>query len=299
MKKLTIILAIFVFPIFAVAQINSPASEGNGATRKFEYTPKVKNRIEITNLLGGISIQNTSGNSIIIESDFNMEQPERADGLRLLGNAEDNTSLGLNVVERNGVISIQGIVSQVRDYEYKIMVPSGIAINLDYSNPFVNGEIVIDNYNGSLEIKTLNADVKISDSSGPFTVNTVSGDIEVVFSKINQDEPTSLASVSGYIDVTIPTTEKATFQISRTMGNVYNNLDLKSLASDDNYTRSTGMDVMRLRADSISITPRNGDVFGGAEYISLAGGNSQYTLNGGGQKILLRSVTGNIYLRKS
>lgn len=246
-----------------------------GQTKKFEYTPKVKGKIEITNLLGEVSLQNASGNAIVIESDFNLEKPDRAEGLKLLGSAEDNTDLGVNVSEENGVISIQGATRQVRDYKYKVLIPAGMAVNLDYGSPFAKNDVIVESFTGSLEIKTLNANVKISKSSGPFTINTISGDLEVSFDKINQSEPTSLASVNGIIDVTIPGSDKANIEISTINGNVYNNLDLQSVAKEKEKDRHAyGMDAIRMQ-----------------------GGNS-YTLNGGGQKVYLKSISGNIYLRK-
>lgn len=264
MKKLLAIVITLVLPFFVL-----------GETKKFEYTPKVKNKVEITDLLGKITLQNAPGNAIVIESDFKVDRPDRAEGLKLLGSAEDNTDLGLNVSEDDGVVKIQGATKQVRDFKYKILIPAGMAVNLNYGSPFANGDIAIDSYNGSLEINTLNSNVKITNSSGPFTVNTISGNVEVVFDKINQSDPTSLASVSGFIDVTVPATEKATFGISSITGNVYNNLDLKSNSSDKGKdNRSEGL-----------------------EAVSRRGGN-EFTLNGGGQKVLLKSISGNIYLRK-
>ncbi|MBN1819831.1 MAG: hypothetical protein JXR31_14860 [Prolixibacteraceae bacterium] len=263
MKKVAILIAVFVFPLMAFCQ-----------GKKFEYTPKVKNKVEITNLIGEISIRNASGPAIVIESDYDMERPERAEGLKLLGSAEDNTDLGISVTEEDGVVKISGVTRQVQDFDYVISIPAGIAVSLDYSSPFVNGDLDIDSYNGSLEITTLTANVTIKNSTGPFTVNSVSGDVEVVFSKINQDEPTSLASVSGFVDVTIPTGEKANIEISNITGNVYNNLDLQSKAKDKKDDRSFGMNTIKQN------------------------GNSSYTLNGGGQKLLLNSVSGNIYIRK-
>ncbi|MFA5329902.1 MAG: DUF4097 family beta strand repeat-containing protein [Prolixibacteraceae bacterium] len=264
MKRIAIILTALVFPILLKAEV-----------KKFEYTPKVKNKIEITNLLGKISLQNSNGNAIVIESDFKMDKPDRAEGLKLLGAAEDNTDLGLNISEENGVVSIQGATKQVRDFKYKIMIPAGMAVNLDYGSPFANGDIAVDSFNGSMEIKTLSANVKITNSSGPFTVNSISGNVEVVFDKINQSEPTSLASVSGFIDVTVPGTEKASFEINNITGNVYNNLELKSASpAKTKDQRSYGMDVVKQH-----------------------GGNS-FTLNGGGQKVYLKGISGNIYLRK-
>jgi lia operon protein LiaG len=263
MKKAVIILALFVIPLAVFSQM-----------KKYEYTPKVKSKIEIKDLLGAISFKNASGSAIVIESDFNMERPKRADGLKLLGSAEDNTNLGLNVNEENGVVSVTGIVSKGRDYKYIISVPQGMAVNLNYSSPFVNGDIEIDNYKGVMEMNTLNANVKIANSSGPFTVNSVSGDIEVVFSGISQDGPTSLATVSGLVDVTIPSSEKATFEVKSFSGDVYNNLDLKKMSKEGKDDRAEGLGSIK------------------------SGGDGDFTLNGGGQKVILRSISGNIYLRK-
>jgi DUF4097 and DUF4098 domain-containing protein YvlB len=257
MKRLVIVIAAFVFPLI-----------GLGQTKKYEYTPKVKNKVEIRNLLGEISLQNSSGNAIVIESDFKMEVPERAKGLNLMGALEDNTELGVNVSEENGKVSIEGAVKQVRDYKYVISVPVGIAVNLDYSSPFAKGGLVIDSFKGSLELRSLNADLKISKSTGPFTINTISGNVEIDFNSISQEAPTSLASINGLIDVTIPSGEKVSFEISSMNGNVYNNLDLKSPKESDK--RALGLNAMR----------------------------GEFNLNGGGQKVFLKTISGNIYLRK-
>ena len=263
MNKVTFLIAVFIIPLISFSQ-----------EKKFEYTPKVKNRVEIINLLGEISLKNTNGNAIVIESDFDMDRPERAEGLKLLGAMEDNTDIGVNVSEEDGVVTISGITKQVRDYKYTISIPQGIAVSIDYHSPFANSDISVDSYKGSLEIKTLSASVKLTECTGPFTVNSVSGDVEVVFSSVNQDEPSSLASVSGLIDVTIPASGKATLQISNVTGNVYNNLDLKNNSKEKDDERASGLGAIKHNR-----------------------GNN-YTLNGGGQKIYLKSVSGNIYLRK-
>jgi len=262
MKRKIIVIAAFVFPMLALGQM-----------KKYEYTPKVKNKLEIKNLLGEISLQNSSGNALIIESDFKMEVPDRAEGLKLLGSMEDNTGIGVNVSEENGVVSILGAVKQVREYKYKILVPAGMAVNLDYNSPYGKGDLLIDSFKGSLEIHTLNANVKITNSTGPFAINTISGDLEVIFSSINQEAPTSLATVSGLIDVSIPASEKATIGLNTMNGNVYNNLDLKRPYVAEPDKRAEGMNSIRRES-------------------------GEFTLNGGGQKVYLKSISGNIYLRK-
>ncbi|HPF52472.1 MAG TPA: DUF4097 family beta strand repeat-containing protein [Draconibacterium sp.] len=263
MKRVKYVVAALIFPMLTFAQGN-----------KYEYTPKVKNRVEIVNVLGKITLKNAGGNAIIIESDFNIDKPERAEGLKLLGTKEDNTNLGISVTEENGVVSILGVTNKVKDYGYTISIPQGIVVSLDYHSPFANSDVEVDSYSGSLEIKTLAADVKLNNSTGPFTVNSISGDIEAVFNNLNQSEPSSLASVSGYIDVTVPSDSKATFEISNITGNIYNNLDLKSQSKEDEDARADGLGAIKHR------------------------NNSTYTLNGGGQKMILKAVSGNIYLRK-
>ncbi len=263
MKKVVILIAIFVFPFIAFSQ-----------EKKFEYTPKVKNRVEIKDLLGEISIQNASGSAIEIVSNFNMEKPERAEGLELLGAMEDNTEMGVNVSEENGIVLISGATKQVRDFKYTIYIPSGIAVNLDYHSPFADGDIVIDSYKGSLELKTLSANIKLTNVSGPLTVNTISGDVEVTFDNLNQDDPTSLASVSGLIDVSVSSNQKATFKINNLTGSTYNNLNLEPSSKENDDERSSGLKSIKHKS------------------------KGEFTLNGGGQKIYLKTISGNIYLRK-
>lgn len=262
MKSRLIVIAAIVLPMITLGQ-----------TKKYEYTPKTKNKVEIHNLLGDVSLQNTTGNAIVIESDFKMDVPDRAKGLRLMGSMEDNTELGVNITEENGIVTIEGAVNQVRDHKYKISIPAGMAVNLDYNSPFAKNELIIDSFKGSLEVNTLNANVKVTNSTGPFAINTISGNLEVVFSSVNQEAPTSLASVSGVVDVTVPASEKASLEISTINGNIYNNLDLKSKKEPETDKRAMGMHPLRHEL-------------------------SEFTLNGGGQKVYLKSISGNIYLRK-
>ena len=264
MKRSIFLAIVVISPLVMFAQGN-----------KYEYTPKVKNRVEIVNLLGEISLKNTTGNAIVVESDFDMEKPERAEGLKLLGAMEDNTNLGINITEENGVVTISGITKKVRDYSYTISIPQGIVVNLDYNSPFAGSDVEVESYSGSLEIKTLNADVKLTDCTGPLTISSISGNVEAVFSSINQGEPSSLASVSGYIDITVPGGSKASFEINNVTGNVYNNLDLKNVNPEKEDKRAEGL-----------------------ASVKHSNGKNSYTLNGGGSKVFLKSISGNIYLRK-
>lgn len=263
MKRNVIVVILLVLPMALWAQ-----------PKKFDYTPKVKNKVEIKNVLGKVSLKNTTGAAIVVETNYDREIPDRAKGLKLLGDMEDNTNIGLNISEENGVVSITGVSRQVREYNYTISIPSGLAINLDYNSPFATDDIEVESFKGSLEIKTLASSVKLTNTSGPLTVGSVSGDIEVVLSNISQEGPTSLATVNGLIDLTVPSSEKANFEISCVMGDVYNNLELVNKSKTSEDKRSGGLDAIKYNE------------------------GSSFTLNGGGQKVIVSSVSGNIYLRK-
>ena len=263
MKSIAILIVVVILPMTLFSQ-----------DKKYEYTPKVKNRVEVSDLLGEIILKNSTGNSIVIESDFDMEKPERAEGLQLLGATEDNTELGITVTEEEGVVKIMGATKKVKDYVYTISVPQDIAVSIDYNSPFASEDLEIDSYRGSVEIKTLAANVKLTDCSGPFTVSSISGDIEAVFNSLNQDLPTSLATISGLIDVSIPAGLKARVKLSNMTGDVYNNLDLEAAKENEDDDRAKGLDKIKRKS------------------------KGEYTLNGGGQLLTLKTISGNLYLRK-
>ena len=55
MKRVTILIVILVFPLLTFSQVSVPKKALSGSVEKFEYTPKVKNRVEIVNLLGEVT----------------------------------------------------------------------------------------------------------------------------------------------------------------------------------------------------------------------------------------------------
>lgn len=94
-----------------------------------------------------------------------------------------------------------------------------------------------------------------------FSLNTISGMIEL---KGLQGKMT-IHSISGFIDYTVPLTCKARIDLSTVTGNVYSNLKV-----DEKPTNQ----------------------------ISWVGTKRKLTLNGGNQDVALKTVSGDIYLRK-
>ena len=94
-----------------------------------------------------------------------------------------------------------------------------------------------------------------------FEINTISGEIEL----IGCEGEMSVKSVSGFIDYSIPEKLKANIDLSTVTGDVYSNVDFDNKQTDK---------------------------------ISWVGTNRALTLNGGDKEVKLKTVSGDIYLRK-
>ncbi len=238
-----------------------------------EHTHNVKSakKIEISNLTGNIKIIGQSGPEIFIKTDIVAELPERAKGLKpLSGGGEDNTGVGLNITEAGGVIKISGATKQSSDADYLFKVPNNIAVAVDYSSPFTSNDVEVENFGGEFEMTGLNDGVKLTDITGPVIVELINGDIEVIFSSVNQSSPMSIQSINGEVDITMPSVTKATFELSSLHGDIFSDLDIEIKKEKDE--------------DNMSYFGGSSDVEG--------------TLNGGGVKMDISSINGNIYLRK-
>jgi DUF4097 and DUF4098 domain-containing protein YvlB len=94
-----------------------------------------------------------------------------------------------------------------------------------------------------------------------FNVNTISGEIELV----GCEGEMTVNSVSGFIDYSIPEKHKVKIDLSTVTGNVYSNVKFDNPLPKE---------------------------------ISWVGTDSELTLNGGNKDVELKTVSGDIYLRK-
>ncbi|MDX8338209.1 hypothetical protein SLH46_03370 [Draconibacterium sp. IB214405] len=94
-----------------------------------------------------------------------------------------------------------------------------------------------------------------------FSVKTIAGEIELIACEGKMD----VNSISGFIDYSIPKNLDAQLNLSTVTGDVYSNVRFES---------------------------------GDADEISWVGTNRKLTLNGGDKDIKLKTVSGDIYLRK-
>jgi len=217
--------------------------------------------------LSRVTVEGHSGNEIIFSSkDYNREEDKRAEGLRAINGSglEDNTGLGINVTEKEGVL----VVSQLRrtnSPDIKILVPKGIIVAYEHSSHF-NGDVVMKNMENEIEISAVYNSITLDNITGPVTVKTVHGGVDAIFSSTVKG-PLSIVSIHGRVDVSIPLTTKANIKMSTSHGEIFASPEFK------------------IEVEKEGDMQRWGDRISGK-------------INGGGMLIDLRSDHGKIYFRK-
>ena len=249
MKHLKLIVLAFLIGATANAQ-NDYTKDLNG----IEWV-KIESKSDIT-------VKTHSQNQVLIKGGQKMKVPDRAKGLKLVGEGgSDNTDVGFYVVQDGNSL----IVKNLRRSEGgEIWLPSSQNVAVKTTQ---HGDIRIDGVKGAVEADAqLNGGVQIKNVSGPVTANSLNGQVEVLFDRVSQDSPISIYTTNGAVDVTMPANTPAKLYMSSWNGDIYTNFDFDRPEKDG------------LR--------------------SVAGRKVEGALNGGGVSMKLKSTNGNIYLRK-
>lgn len=263
-----------IIPIILLCLIyTSSFSQDNDSQKLKKYEIDVANpassKLKLINLAGDVEIIAGNSNKIIVEANGIEPKPERADGLKRVGaGGEDNTGTGLNLTKNGNDIQLYGAVSMHSDVNYKITVPKNLKIYVELGI-FNHGDLDITGLSTDIELDVKNSDIKLKDITGPTVISSLSGDINLVFSTVNQSSPFSIKAISGDIDLSIPSNTPANLELSSMSGGIYTDFDLQNTdksAGDLNY------------------------VGGGSKVRSK--------INGGGVNIMVSAISGNIYLRK-
>nr|WP_297787447.1 DUF4097 family beta strand repeat-containing protein [uncultured Allomuricauda sp.] len=249
MRKFTFILmALFV------ANIAKAQSDYTKSLNGIQWV-KIESKTDIV-------VKTHSTNELLIKSGPEIKTPERAKGLKLVGEGgTDNTNVGFSVVQDGNTLIVYNL-RKSKGAEIYLPASQNIAVKSTW-----NGDIDIEGFSGEIEADAqLNGSIQLMDVNGPVTANSLNGSLEVVFGTVTQDSPISLYSTNGAVDVSLPSNTPANLALSTLNGNVYTDFDVKA---DDK--------------DGLK---------------SVLGRNIKASINGGGVKISMKSTNGNMYLRK-
>jgi hypothetical protein len=240
-----------------------------GSLSAQEYKITVQNpkegRVVLKDFNGTLPIEGYNGSDILISSTSgNLTPPAKAKGLKPIYPAgTDNTGIGLDVQKIDNNITITCLIPFTQDGEYKIKVPENMALELS-SGCERNNDISIKGMKNEIDIKSCH-DIKLDEVTGPLVLSTISGNIDIKYSSINTTKSSSVNSISGDIDITLPVKTATDLELRVVSGAIYSDFDFSE--SQKNLKK-------------------------------IGGNETNYSLNGGGFKFAVGSVSGNIYLRK-
>lgn len=213
-----------------------------------------------------IKLMASSGNEMVL-SNYGKKDAnnERAKGLKAVyAGGTDNTGFGMLIEQEGSVLRIKDLKSWMQRKTLQLSLPKSMDIHIDSGEL---GSIILNGFSSEIEVNSNVGDITISDVTGPVTAHTETGTIKVDFSTVNQSSPITINSSTGVIDVALPANTKADLELRSTMGTVYTDFELQKPTKD-------GMKIVGANRKIAS------------------------KLNNGGVKIVLRSSTGNVYLRK-
>ncbi len=238
------------------------------ASHAQEYKTRLsgKDRKIIIDMQGSdVTVEGIDGDELVIRGNGFEGTPKRAEGLRPIYNtAVDNTKIGLSVTRQDNTVHIAQ--ASRKDASYVIRVPRNSAVQYNQTG-WQGGDVVVRDVTGDLEVNVKNGDIKLTNVTGPAVANTISGDIQVRFAPLRSG-PSAISSVSGDVDVSLPANTKATMQLRSISGEVYTDFD------------------MHLGKDEDSLHHIGGQVVAGS-------------INGGGNGLSLKTVSGDIFVRKA
>ena len=171
-------------------------------------------------------VEGYNGKDIIItwDGDESNSTPDRAKGLKpVYSGGTDNTGMGLSVEKNGNQVSITCLLPITQNKDYKIKMPENMAFKYE-SGCERAGDINIRGIKNEIEIKTCQS-VTLKDISGPAVVSTIAGNIDVIFSDIPTNNPCSLSSISGEVDVTLPVKTAANLEMKSISGTIYSDFD--------------------------------------------------------------------------
>ncbi|GAB3295897.1 hypothetical protein GCM10027348_17870 [Hymenobacter tenuis] len=226
---------------------------------------------------GSIKVEGTTGKDVVIDV-------ANRGGGRSSGSSDNDAPPGMRRLSKvNGL----DVTAQERDnhvyiktqswqnpVDFVIKVPRQFSLQIGTVN---DGNISVQNVTGELEISNVNGSVRLEDVAGSAVVNTVNGDIFTSFKDITSGVPMAFSSVNGKIDVSFPSRAKANLKLKSDRGEIYSDFDMAVDNSAPKVTRTSKDGTYRVSQDSWT----------------------SGKINGGGPEFMMKTLNGNIYIRKA
>ena len=197
--RFTIAIALVGFGLSATA-----------AAQDFQKTYRIGagGQIRIGNVSGDVIVTGYDGDSIVVTAtkkgrDRDMIEIEDRSGA-------GNLDIGVRYPKQcNCDASLQ----------FDVQVPRSVLYNFDRISS-VSGDVRVTGVTGRLHASAVSGDVTIQDVSGTVSASAVSGDVEVVINRLDGADDMKFNSVSGDVNVSLPSSLDADVDMSSFSGSI-------------------------------------------------------------------------------
>ncbi|WP_246343622.1 DUF4097 family beta strand repeat-containing protein [Adhaeribacter radiodurans] len=246
-------------PLESTAKVNAIAP----LTYKTKLSNRKDNQVQIQVYRSSVEVVGHNSDEVIIEAK-DYEVPERAAGLHsLFSEVEDNTNLGLAVVKENNTLKI--MQASRRGSEYTIKVPKNVAVIYHETSPH-GGKFELSDTAGEIDLELQHASATLTNITGPVQANAIHGHLDIKFSELNQAKGSSIKSVHGPIDITLPSTTKADWELAANHGEIYTDFDIsRPTDSKNGLAKIAGSNTIKGKTNNggveMNISAVHSDIF--------------------------------------
>jgi DUF4097 and DUF4098 domain-containing protein YvlB len=268
MKKQSIILVLVTFFLCLA---------GMGIAQDNEFTvaltdPAKRGKIKVHLNSGSITIKGTARKDVLVryksEEDEEEKENKTKDGLKRVSGG----GIDLEASENDNYVTIKS-GSWNNEVNLEIEIPSGFDVQ---AHTYNNGDLMLSNVQGELALTNYNGEITALNISGSVVVTTYNGEIKLTFDKVKENTPMSFITYNGDIDVSFPSTVKASVKMKTEQGDIYTDFDMKITSTGPKKTEDTKSGKYKIVIDDW----KKGDI------------------NGGGPEITMKTNNGDVYIRK-
>jgi hypothetical protein len=282
MKKNHMYLSIGIATLFLFATAFASVQQTTGDRLNVSFSdPSKPGILEVYVESGSITVKGYTGKDVIIttsigdaipstEEEQEEEIPEKAKGMKRI----TANRTGMVVEEENNEMTVY-VRAQEDEVNLDIQVPVRTSLKLNTNE---DGDLLVENVTGEIEASNSDGNLTLNNISGSAVAHAYDGELVVTFNQIDPGKPMSFSAYDGDIDVTFPSTVKATVMIKVDEGDIYSDFEIDLQAAPRKRVKDERDTGGRYRIS-----------FG--EYVTG-------TINGGGPEIQFVSYDGDVYIRK-
>ena len=235
--------------------------------------PAKRGRLKAHLNYGSITVKGTARKDVLVKySSVNegkdRENKSEKEGLKRISGG----TMDLEVSENSNYVKVES-GSWNNKMNLVIEVPTGFDVKVSSYN---DGDILVTNVEGEVEITTYNGEIAAENISGSVIATTYNGEIKVTFDKVKEGVPMSYSTYNGDIDITFPAAVRATLKMKTEQGEILSGFDMKMIESGPVQKKDTKSGTYKVVID---------------EWV-------KGEINGGGPEISMRNYNGDVIIRK-